>query len=91
MRGAPPPKAFPLGGRWLAEGQTDEGAMIGLFRSSQEEFLRCDGEQGSALRGGFLFRVEKEPKDARGSAQDGHSVSIFAAPLEPPLRGTLSC
>ena len=37
--------------------------------------------------GGFLFRVEKEPKDARGAAQDGHFVSIFAVPLEPPLRG----
>ena len=40
-----------------------------------------------AVRGEFLFRVEKEPKDARGSAQDGHFVSIFAVPLEPPLRG----
>ena len=40
-----------------------------------------------ALRGEFLFRVEKEPKDARGSAQNGHSVSIFAAPLEPYYGG----
>ena len=43
--------------------------------------------QGFALWGEFLFHVEKEPKDARGSAQDGHFVSIFAVPLEPPLRG----
>ena len=58
--------------------------------------------QGFALRGEFLFHVEKEPmaqatlswpfgpihlEDARGTAQDGHSVSIFAHPLEPPLRG----
>ena len=62
--------------------------------------------QGFALRGEFLFHVEKEPmaqatlswpfgpihlEDARGSAQDGHSVSIFAHPLEPPLRGTRTC
>ena len=47
--------------------------------------------KGFALRGEFLFHVEKEPKDARGSAQDGHSVSIFAHPLEPPLRGTRTC
>ena len=39
-----------------------------------------------AVWGEFLFHVEKEPKDARGSAQDGHFVSIFAVPLEPPLR-----
>ena len=43
--------------------------------------------QGFAQRDEFLFHVEKEPKDARGSAQDGHFVSIFAVPLEPPLRG----
>ena len=30
-------------------------------------------------------------EDRRGTAQDGHFVSIFAVPLEPPLRGTLSC
>ena len=43
---------------------------------------------GSPPAGGeFLFRVEKEPKDARGAVQDGHFVSIFAVPLEPPLRG----
>ena len=61
------------------------------------------GRGDSALRGGFLFPVEKEPmaqatlswpfgpihlEDARGSARDGHSVSIFAVPLEPPLQGT---
>ena len=59
-----------------------------------------------AVRGEFLFRVEKEPmaqatlswpfgpihlEDARGVAQDGHFVSIFAVPLEPPLRGTRTC
>ena len=45
------------------------------------EFLfHVEKEPGFALRGEFLFHVEKEPKDARGSAQDGHSVSIFAAP-----------
>ena len=32
------PQAFPLGGRWLAEGQTDEGAMIEPFRLSLGSF-----------------------------------------------------
>ena len=43
--------------------------------------------QGFALRGEFLFHVEKEPKDARGSAQDGHFVSIFAAAPRTPITG----
>ena len=67
-------------------GQSEEQASL-------EELCRAGDRphrpifQGFALRGEFLFHVEKEPKDARGSAQDGHSVSIFAHPLEPPLRG----
>ena len=65
--------------------------MIGLFRSSQEEFLRCDGEQGSALRGGFLSaRAERNQRTAKGWAQDGHCVPIFARPLDPILRGPQS-
>ena len=39
-----PSQAFPLGGRWLAEGQTDEGAMIVLLPLSQGEFRRPGGE-----------------------------------------------
>ena len=71
-------------------GQSEEQASL-------EELCRAGDRprrpifQGFALRGEFLFHVEKEPKDARGSAQDGHSVSIFAHPLEPPLRGTRTC
>ena len=48
-----------------------------------------------ALRGEFLFHVEKEPKDARGRAQSAGSAKppcLHAAlPLEPPLRGTRTC
>ena len=62
-------------------GQTDEGTGFGL------PFVERTVQLGFALRGEFLFHVEKEPKDARGSAQDGHSVSIFAAPLEPHYEG----
>ena len=62
-----------------------------VFYLSERNFAAPAAGQGFALRGEFLFRVEKEPKDARGAAQDGHFVSIFAVPLEPPLRGTLSC
>ena len=86
-------------------GQSEEQASL-------EELCRAGDRprrpifQGFALRGEFLFHVEKEPmaqatlswpfgpihlEDARGSAQDGHSVSIFAHPLEPPLRGTRTC
>ena len=66
-------------------GQTDEGTGFGL------PFVERTVQLGFALRGEFLFHVEKEPKDARGSAQDGHSVSIFAAPPRTPLRGTRTC
>ena len=55
------------------------GLMVRLLLSELGRFRRPGGE--------FLFHVEKEPKDARGAAQDGHFVSIFAVPLEPPLRG----
>ena len=58
-------------------GQTDEGTGFGL------PFVERTVQLGFALRGEFLFHVEKEPKDARGSAQDGHSVSIFALPPGP--------
>ena len=56
------------------------------------EFRRLRAaEQGSALRGGFLFHVEKEPKDARGRAQSAGSAKppcLHAArPLEPPITG----
>ena len=46
---------------------------------------------GFALRGEFLFHVEKEPKDARGSAQDGHFVSIFAAAPRTPIYKGRQC
>ena len=62
--------------------------MIGLFRSSQEEFLRCDGEQGSALRGGFLSaRPESHQRAAKGWAQDGHSRAHIRPPPGPPFYG----
>ena len=62
--------------------------MIGLFRSSQEEFLRCDGEQGSALRGGFLSaRAERNQRAAKGWAQDGHSRAHIRPPPGPPFYG----
>ena len=62
--------------------------MIGLFRSSQEEFLRCDGEQGSALRGGFLSaRAERNQRTAKGWAQDGHSRAHIRPPPGPPFYG----
>ena len=77
-----------------------------LVRYVQGDFAACGRREGFALRGEFLFHVEKEPmaqatlswpfgpihlEDARGVAQDGHFVSIFAVPLEPPLRGTRTC
>ena len=65
--------------------------MIGLFRSSQEEFLRCDGEQGSALRGGFLSaRAERNQRAAKGEPQIecGFAPSdMLAPPWTPILRG----
>ena len=59
-----------------------------MFRSSQEEFLRCDGEQGSALRGGFLSaRAERNQRTAKGWAQDGHSRAHIRPPPGPPFFG----
>ena len=61
--------------------------MIGLFRSSQEEFLRCDGEQGSALRGGFLSaRAERNQRAAKGEPQIecGFAPSDMLAPPWTP-------
>ena len=40
--------------------------------------------QGSALRGGFLFHVEKEPKDARGWGQSDSAAPH--PPCAPPPR-----
>ena len=71
-----PIKASPLGGRWRAEGQTDEGAMTERFRFLQGEFRRLRAASDFA-RGG---KVTKTPP---GTAQDGHFVSIFAFPRTP--------
>ena len=42
--------------------------------------------QGSALLCGFLFRVEKEPKDAMGWAQSAGSAKPLLPPCRPPPR-----
>ena len=42
--------------------------------------------KGSALRGGFLFHVEKKPKDARGRAQSAGSAKPLLPPCRPPPR-----
>ena len=44
------------------------------------------GEQGSALRGGFLFHVEKEPKDA-GGRRRGELRSPCRLTPRPPIYG----
>ena len=44
------------------------------------------GEQGSALRGGFLFHVEKEPKDA-GGRRRGELRSPCRLTPRPPFYG----
>ena len=101
--GARPRRPVPL----LSSRRTREGELPRRGkRSWPGPRLGAPFRKGFALRGEFLFHVEKEPmaqatlswpfgpihlEDARGSAQDGHSVSIFAHPLEPPLRGTRTC
>ena len=64
-------------GRWLAEGQTDEGAMREAFPSPLRR------REGFALRGEVLSQRGKVPKGSPGTAQDGHFVSIFAFPRTP--------
>ena len=47
-------------------------------------------QEGFALRGERLSgRPESHQRATRGSAQDGHFVSIFAAPLGPPFTGVI--
>ncbi len=94
------PKAFPLGGRWLAEGQTDEGTDFGLGSLDTERFRRhlraksrpsggCAPKRtcGRSRRRGTFPAMGKYPKDRRGTAQDGHFVSIFALPPDPHYGG----
>ena len=73
MRGCSPTKPSPSGGRWLAEGQTDEGATIERFRSSQGDFAAC-GRRVS------FWMPRKKPKRHQGAAQDERFALIFAAP-----------
>ena len=94
------PKAFPLGGRWLAEGQTDEGTDFGLGSLDTERFRRhlraksrpsggCAPKRacGRSRRRGTFPAMGKYPKDRRGTAQNGHFVSIFALPPDPHYGG----
>ena len=47
----------------------------------------CGGRAGFRPAGRGTFpAMGKYPKDRRGTAQDGHSVSIFAFPPGPHLR-----
>ena len=61
MRGLPPKKAFPLGGRWHGEAVTDEGAMIERFRFLAGRFRRLRAATYFA-RGG---KVGKTPPGTR--------------------------
>ena len=67
------PKARGDRERWLAEGQTDEGATIERFRSSQGDFAAC-GRRVS------FWMPRKKPKRHQGAAQDERFALIFAAP-----------
>ena len=67
------PKARGDRERWLAEGQTDEGATIERFRSSQGDSAVC-GRRVS------FWMPRKKPKRHQGAAQDERFALIFAAP-----------
>ena len=67
------PKARGDRERWLAEGQTDEGATIERFRLSQGDFAAC-GRRVS------FWMPRKKPKRHQGAAQDERFALIFAAP-----------
>ena len=53
--------------------------MIEQFRFLQGDFAACGRRVSFPAMG-------KKPKDRRGTAQDGHSVSIFALPIPSGLR-----
>ena len=81
-----PYKAFPLGGRWLAEGQTDEGGTIERFFVGPDALI--GPLDGSFRRGDFaacgrrvsFWMPRKKPKRHQGAAQDERFALIFAAP-----------
>ncbi len=52
--------------------------FIRSFRRSQGDFAACGRRVSFPAMG-------KKPKDRRGTAQDGHFVSIFALPPVPPF------
>ncbi len=99
MRGAPPPKAFPLGAdspcqgemsrsdrgdreRWLAEGQTDEGAGFAT--------ISCYAGRISPPAGGeFLCPWRQRNQNAPGDGSDEHSVLIVAYPTPSGPSGHL--
>ena len=56
------------------------------FLFSERNFAAPAAGQGFALRGEFLFRVEKEPKDARGRAQSAETAAPPLPPCRPPPR-----
>ena len=85
------PKARGDRERWLAEGQTDEGATIERFRLSQGDSAVCGRRvsfwmprkkpkrhQGAAQDEFWMPR--KKPKRHQGAAQDERFALIFAAP-----------
>ena len=57
-----------------------------VFYLSERSFAAPAAGQGFALRGEFLFRVEKEPKDARGRAQSAEAAAPPLPPCRPPPR-----
>ena len=77
--GARPRRPVPL----LSSRRTREGELPRRGkRSWPGPRLGAPFRKGFALRGEFLFHVEKEPKDARGRAQSAEA----AAPPLPPCR-----
>ena len=54
--------------------------MIEQFRFLQGDFAACGRRVSFPAMG-------KKPKDRRGTAQDGHFVSIFALPPDPYYEG----
>ena len=90
------PKPSPWGEGGWPLGQTDEGTDFGLGSLDTERFRRhlraksrpsggCAPKRacGRSRRRGTFPAMGKYPKDRRGTAQNGHFVSIFALPPDP--------
>ena len=88
MAGACPrrPQRFCLFRRARSPRRATPGGSRRGFRRPGRDLLFWRGDFAACGRRVSFPAMGKKPKDRRGTAQDGHSVSIFALPIPSGLR-----